>query len=154
GFDTEFVVQERGGRLVTAAGRGAHHRQLAAFEVVKSGDVGVGVHDYLHLVAGFPVFVSHHGRGNEPGGFDRIVHGSCREAGNVQAAGPHRFNLSGVAFNGEVDDVPAGNFGDVVEEFAKGVLVDGRVFGRRVGEHQGRRVEEVRGIGRGVGQHV
>src|SRR5699024_171440 len=76
------------------------------------------------------------------------------ETGNVQPAGPHRFNLSSVAFNGEVDDVPAGDFGDVVEEFAEGVLVDGRVFGRRVGEHQSRRVEEVRGIGRGVGQHV
>jgi hypothetical protein len=88
------------------------------------------------------------------GEIDRKAGRSGRETGKVQPAGAHRFDLGGVRVDRVIDHALAGALREVVGERLEDRAVHRRVFHRRVGEHQRRRVAMPLWVLRGIGDQI
>ncbi len=127
---------------------------LPALDVLDLVDAGARIGDDLHLIAEAAVVARHHGEGHEAGAVHRQRVRAGVEAGDVQAPGAHRLDLGGVRLDREELHPLAGDLLHVIQEAGPGLLVDGRVLDRGVGEDQGRGIDLLAGIAGNVGDQV
>ena len=102
---------------------------------------GARVGDDLHLIAVDAVLGGHHRERHEAGAVDRERRRPRVEAGDMQAAGPHRLDLRRVRLHGEELHALARRLLQVLEEAVPDLGVDGGILDRRVGEDQDRRID-------------
>jgi hypothetical protein len=70
------------------------------------------------------------------GEVDREPGRAGREAGHMEAAGAHRFDLGRVRLYGVINHALAGALGEKVGEWLEYVLIDGRILDRRIGKNE------------------
>src|SRR4051812_31802334 len=85
---------------------------------------------------------------------DREAGRPGREAGHVQTAGSHGFDLGSVGLHRIIDAALAGALRKVVCEWFEPVLVDGGILDRRIGEHQRAGVLPLARIGWRIGHEI
>ena len=150
----EFGFEQRRRRLEPGVRGRRGEGELLALDVGRRLDRAVGRHDDFHFVAEGAVLAGHDGERHEARAVHRDRIGAGVEAGDVQTARAHRFDLGGVRLHREEHDLFAGDLLQVLEEAVPHLGVDGGVFDRRVGEDQRRRIDELLGIGRRVGDQI
>ena len=134
GHQSEFLLQQSGGRLEPGIRSLRCEGDLLALQVLDLGHAAAGIGDDLELVAVFVGERSHHRERHEARAIHRQRIGAGVEARYMQAARAHCFELRCVGLDREELHPLAGDLFHMADEPVPDLRIDCGILNRRIGK--------------------